>query len=92
MCVRFLEEYIEPGMTVVDAGCGSGILSIAAAKFGAEKVYALDLDPVAVAVTGENAQRNGCADTVEVRNQICLRRSPRVRRRISWSPILLRMW
>lgn len=76
MCVRFLEEYIEPGMTVVDAGCGSGILSIAAAKFGAEKVYALDLDPVAVAVTGENAQRNGCADTVEVRKSDLLAEVP----------------
>ena len=76
MCVRFLEEYIEPGMTVIDAGCGSGILSIAAAKFGAKRVYALDLDPVAVEVTGNNAGRNGCADAIEVRKSDLLAEVP----------------
>lgn len=77
MCVRFLEEYIEPGMTVIDAGCGSGILSIAAAKFGASKVYALDLDPVAVEVTKDNANRNGCIGAVEVRQSDLLAEVPK---------------
>ncbi len=64
MCVHLLEEYMEPGMTVIDAGCGSGILSIAAAKLEAKKIYALDLDPVAVKVTNENAALNGCEDVI----------------------------
>ncbi|WP_079547684.1 50S ribosomal protein L11 methyltransferase [Christensenella massiliensis] len=76
MCVRFLEEYMEPGMRVIDAGCGSGILSVAAAKFGAEKVYALDLDPVAVDVTAENAERNGCADVIEAKRSDLLTEVP----------------
>ncbi|MEA4852839.1 MAG: 50S ribosomal protein L11 methyltransferase [Christensenella sp.] len=66
MCVRLLEEYMDEGMDVIDAGCGSGILTIAAAKFGAREVYALDLDPVAVKVTAENVERNGCKDQVKV--------------------------
>lgn len=76
MCVRFLEEYIEPGMTVIDAGCGSGILSIAAAKFGAKKVFALDLDPVAIEVTEDNAKRNSCAGEIEVRQSDLLAEVP----------------
>ncbi len=67
MCVHLLEEYIEPGMHVIDAGCGSGILAISSAKMGAEKIYALDLDPVAVEVTQKNAQCNACEDKIDVR-------------------------
>lgn len=76
MCVRFLEEYIEPGMQVIDAGCGSGILSIAAAKLGAGKVYAADLDPVAVEVTARNAALNGCEDLIDVRKSDLLAEVP----------------
>ncbi len=67
MCVQLLEEYVEEGMCVVDAGCGSGILSVATAMFGAKQVYALDLDPVAVEVTRENAVLNHCEDRITVR-------------------------
>lgn len=76
MCVHFLEEFLEEGGTVVDVGCGSGILSIAAAKLGAKKVYALDLDPVAVQVTEENAKRNQCEEIVEVRQSDLLKELP----------------
>lgn len=76
MCVRFLEEYMEPGMHVIDAGCGSGILSIAAAKFAAAKVYALDLDPVAVEVTARNASLNGCEGVIGAEKSDLLTRVP----------------
>ena len=76
MCVHLLEEYIEPGMQVIDAGCGSGILSISSAKLGAQKVYALDLDPVAVQVTAENARGNGCGDMIEVKKSDLLSALP----------------
>ncbi|MEA5003130.1 MAG: 50S ribosomal protein L11 methyltransferase [Christensenella sp.] len=76
MCVHLLEEYMEPGMTVIDAGCGSGILSVAAAKLDAKKIYALDLDPVAVQVTGQNAALNGCGDVIDVHKSDLLAQVP----------------
>ncbi len=60
MCVGLLEEFMEPGMTVIDVGCGSGILSVVADKFGAGKVYAFDFDDVAINVARENAGKNDC--------------------------------
>jgi ribosomal protein L11 methyltransferase len=53
------------GARVLDVGCGSGILSLAALALGAEAARAIDVDPDAVAVTRENALRNGWADRVE---------------------------
>jgi ribosomal protein L11 methyltransferase len=58
MCLRAIEEHLEPGASVLDLGCGSGILGIAAAKLGASRVLALDLDPLAVKATRENAASN----------------------------------
>ena len=58
-----MEEYIEPGMKVLDAGCGSGILSIAAAKLGASDVLGVDIDREAVRVSEENFRLNGTSDT-----------------------------
>ena len=59
LCLEALERLIEPAQDVLDLGSGSGILSIAAAKLGARKVLALDIDPVAVAATVDNARANG---------------------------------
>jgi ribosomal protein L11 methyltransferase len=53
------------GARVLDVGCGSGILSLVALALGAEAARAIDVDPDAVAVTRENAERNGWADRVE---------------------------
>jgi ribosomal protein L11 methylase PrmA len=52
------------GLRVLDAGCGSGVLSVAAAVLGAAHVTAVDIDPAAVEVTGENSRRNGVADRI----------------------------
>lgn len=49
------------GARVLDYGCGSGILAIAAARFGAAEVVAVDIDPAAVGATADNARRNGVA-------------------------------
>lgn len=59
LVLRFLEETISGGERVLDYGCGSGILAIAAAKLGAAYVDAVDLDPQAVATTQANAVANG---------------------------------
>jgi ribosomal protein L11 methyltransferase len=66
LCLRVLEEVVQPGMPMLDLGAGSGILSIAAAMQGATPVLALDNDPVAVDVARENVQRNQQAEAVRV--------------------------
>ena len=59
LCLEWLDENIHGGETVIDFGCGSGILAIAAVKLGAAKVWAIDNDPQALTATGNNAQSNG---------------------------------
>ena len=59
LCLEALERLLEPAQDVIDLGSGSGILAIAAAKLGAGKVLALDIDPIAVAATADNARTNG---------------------------------
>jgi ribosomal protein L11 methyltransferase len=58
LSIRALEQHLDQCDIVIDVGCGSGVLSIAAAKIGAEKIYAFDLDDVAVKSTGINAGLN----------------------------------
>ncbi|MCJ7512696.1 MAG: 50S ribosomal protein L11 methyltransferase [Anaerolineales bacterium] len=65
MCLLALEKHLRPGSRVIDLGCGSGILAVAAARLGAAHVHALDIDPLAVEATRENCQRNGLADVVD---------------------------
>ena len=59
LCLMGLEEYTVPGKPVLDLGCGSGILSIAALSLGASHAAAVDIDPKAVDVAYENAAFNG---------------------------------
>ena len=67
MCLSALEELVRPGASVLDLGSGSGILSIAAARLGAARVLALDIDPQAIKATSENALINGVSPIVEPR-------------------------
>lgn len=63
-----LEARLRPGQFVADLGCGSGILSVAAARLGAGRVLALDIDEQAVEAACRNAAANGVADRVTVRS------------------------
>lgn len=61
LCLEWLERTVRPGDSVLDYGCGSGILAIAAAKLGASDVAGVDIDPQAVAAAVANAERNAVA-------------------------------
>ena len=68
LCLAALDQHIRGGETVLDLGCGSGILSIAALLLGAKSAFACDIDDKAVDVTRENAALNGIAgDSLTVR-------------------------
>ncbi len=58
LCLRWLDQHDVSGKTVIDYGCGSGILGIAALLLGASKVIAVDNDPQALIATADNARRN----------------------------------
>jgi ribosomal protein L11 methyltransferase len=64
-CVAALQELDLRGRSVLDVGCGTGVLAICAARLGAGDVIAVDIDPLAVEATADNAERNGV--TVDVR-------------------------
>ncbi|OKY26952.1 50S ribosomal protein L11 methyltransferase [Thalassotalea sp. PP2-459] len=59
LCLTWLDSLDLTGKTVVDFGCGSGILSLAALKLGAKEVIGIDIDPQALQASKENAKRNG---------------------------------
>jgi ribosomal protein L11 methyltransferase len=71
LCLAALESIAERGLVVgarvLDVGCGSGILSIAAAKLGAREIVAVDVDPIAVEATNSNAAINGLAAVIHGR-------------------------
>jgi ribosomal protein L11 methyltransferase len=58
LCLRWLDDNLKAGETVLDYGCGSGILAIAAAKLGAARVDGVDIDPQAVGASRDNAALN----------------------------------
>jgi len=66
LCLRTLEERIEPGDAVLDVGTGTGSLAIAAAKLGAERVVGVDVDEDAVRNARENVRLNGVENRVRI--------------------------
>ncbi|MCT4621191.1 MAG: 50S ribosomal protein L11 methyltransferase [Marinisporobacter sp.] len=68
MCIQNLEKYVKNTSTVFDIGCGSGILSIVAAKLGAKEVIGVDLDEVAVKASKQNVLDNGVDGTVTIKH------------------------
>lgn len=68
MCTRLLEKYVKDESTVYDIGCGSGILSIVAAKLGAKEVTGVDIDEVAYKVSKSNVELNSVKDIVEIKH------------------------
>lgn len=64
LMLTFLDGYDVVNKSVVDYGCGSGILSVAAARLGAVQVLAVDHDPLALIATRDNAIKNNCSDKI----------------------------
>ena len=59
LCLSWLDAHLTAGARVIDYGCGSGVLGIAAARLGAAEVHAFDIDPQALIATRDNARANG---------------------------------
>ena len=59
LCLETIQKFVKNGDTVLDVGCGSGILSIAAMLLGAKSAVGVDIDPLAVKTAKENAEKNG---------------------------------
>ena len=100
LCMAMIEKYLTPGQQVMDVGCGSGILSIAAIKLGAGHTLAVDIDDESTRATLENAERNGVnagleigkGSVAEIRaGQFSLRAAPLVLANIL-APIILRLF
>ena len=68
LCIQVLESRMKrEGLSVLDVGTGSGILAIAAAKLGAQEVWAIDIDEVAIEGARENTEKNGVQGIVRIR-------------------------
>jgi ribosomal protein L11 methyltransferase len=74
LCLEWLDAIDPAGLTVVDYGCGSGILAVAAARLGACRVIAVDNDPQALQATRSNAMENGVDDKIEVMDPLAILR------------------
>jgi len=66
MCLEWLEEISPSGLSVLDYGCGSGILGIAAMVLGARRAACIDIDPQALEACRQNARKNACADRLSI--------------------------
>jgi ribosomal protein L11 methyltransferase len=68
LCLQILDSLNLAGRSIIDYGCGSGVLGVAALKLGAASVIAVDIDPQALTATRENAARNGVASRITVQD------------------------
>lgn len=65
LCLEWLANHDMAGKTIVDYGCGSGILAVAAVLLGAGQAYAIDIDPQALSATQANAEKNRVQDKIQ---------------------------
>ncbi|HEY9075518.1 MAG TPA: 50S ribosomal protein L11 methyltransferase [Anaerolineaceae bacterium] len=100
LCLELMEESVPQGGRVIDVGCGSGILSIAAVKLGAKRVLAVDVDHAAIRSTRENGEANGVLEAIEcgvgsvveiLNGQFSMRRAPLVVANIL-APVIIRLF
>jgi ribosomal protein L11 methyltransferase len=66
LCLEWLDGNLHAGQAVIDYGCGSGVLAVAAARLGATKVHAFDIDPQALIATRDNAEANQVAARIAI--------------------------
>ena len=66
LCLAWLDGQDLQDKVIIDFGCGSGILAIAALKLGAKRVIGIDIDPQAITASRDNAQRNNVSDQLEL--------------------------
>jgi len=76
LCLQWLDAIDVAGKTVLDYGCGSGVLSLAACKLGAASVEGIDIDLQAVTASRQNAERNGVEDRFRARQAISVNSAP----------------
>jgi ribosomal protein L11 methyltransferase len=100
LCLEMVEDYTRPGINVMDVGCGSGILSVAALKLGAGHALGVDIDNAAVISSKENAEANGVLERLEVgigsvtellEGKFSLRQAPLVLANIL-APVIIRLF
>lgn len=100
LCLELIEDYTVAGQPVIDIGCGSGILSIAALKLGASKTISVDIDAASIKATLENSRANGVEEQVEtglgsveevISGNFSTRRAPLVLANIL-APVLVRLF
>ena len=100
LCLALIEKYFQPGQPVIDVGCGSGILSIAAVLLGASHAVAVDIDEGSIRSTRENASANGVLRKIDVKvgsiaeiqgGRLSLRKAPLVLANIL-APVIVRMF
>jgi ribosomal protein L11 methyltransferase len=100
LCLELVEDYVQAGKAVIDIGCGSGILSIAALKLGASHALAVDIDAESVKETLKACENNQVAERVETgqgsvteinRGDFTLKQAPLVLANIL-APILIRLF
>lgn len=100
LCMELLESTVVTGQPVIDVGCGSGILSIAAVKLGASLALAVDIDNAAIRSTKENGEANGVLEKIEtglgsvhevIQGQFTIRKAPLVLANIL-APVIIRLF
>jgi len=100
LCLEMLESTVQPGIQVIDVGCGSGILSIGAARLGAGQILAVDIDNAAIRSTKENAEANQVLGQIEtglgsvteiLAGQFSMRSAPLVLANIL-APVIIRLF